>query len=72
MHFHRQRGSEGVGDAIGWAVVALPVVIVAIVTTSPSWLAGNVRTTYQQCIAAAHTAADQHACDPSAPPTARP
>jgi hypothetical protein len=61
-----QLGSDDTGGAIGVAFLALLILVVPVVSTSPNWLAGNVRTTYAQCMAAAQTPADQRLCDPSA------
>ncbi len=64
---NRQRGSDGAGEAIGWALLVLLILAVAFISTTPHWLAGNVQVTYQQCMAAAQTVADQKQCDPTQP-----
>jgi hypothetical protein len=60
------------GGLVGIVLLIALVLVVMLVSTQPSWLAGNVRTTYAECMAAAATPADQKLCDPAAPtPTPR-
>ena len=62
-----QRGSDDTGGAIGIGLLGLLILVVIWVVGQPSWLAGNVQTTYRQCMAAAQTPADQRLCDPTQP-----
>lgn len=58
--------------AVGIVILIGLAVYVAMIVAQPSWKAGNVRTTYQQCMSVAQTAADQRACNPTIPtPTPR-
>ncbi len=62
---NHQRGSDDAGGVIGIALLALLILVVALVSTTPHWLAGNLQVTYQQCMAAAQTVADRKQCDPT-------
>jgi hypothetical protein len=69
---NNQRGESDGGGAIGIGLLLILILIVIWQVGQPSWLAGNVRTTYSTCMNAAQTAADQKLCDPTAPtPTPR-
>jgi hypothetical protein len=69
---NHHRGSDDAGGAIGIGLLIILILIVIWLVDQPSWLAGNVRTTYSQCMAAAQTPADQKVCDPTAStPTAQ-
>ncbi len=55
------------GGFLGIVLLIALVVVVLLVSTSSSTIAPTVQYEYQRCMAAAQTAADQKACDPTAP-----